>query len=85
MSPTRIDKSKGQKEDSGASSKRKRLQEAQEVCIVDTVNCLRSCFCFSLSEPFLFCWQTPLSKRNKMLDENLVGSRIKVWWPDDKM
>ncbi|XP_066360504.1 sister chromatid cohesion protein PDS5 homolog C-like [Miscanthus floridulus] len=58
VSPTRIDKSKGQQEDSGASSKRKRLQEAQE---------------------------TPLSKKNKMLDENLIGSRIKVWWPDDKM
>lgn len=26
-----------------------------------------------------------LSKKNKMLDENLVGSRIKVWWPDDEM
>ncbi|CAD6227018.1 unnamed protein product [Miscanthus lutarioriparius] len=58
VSPTRIDKSKGQQEDGGESSKRKRLQEAQE---------------------------TPLSKKNKMLDENLVGSRIKVWWPDDKM
>ncbi|CAD6263169.1 unnamed protein product [Miscanthus lutarioriparius] len=58
VSPTRIDKSKGQQEDGGASSKRKRLQEAQE---------------------------TPLSKKNKMLAENLVGSRIKVWWPDDKM
>ncbi|KAG0530542.1 hypothetical protein BDA96_05G195600 [Sorghum bicolor] len=58
VSPTRIDKSKRQQEDGGASSKRKRLQEAQE---------------------------TPLSKKNKMLDENLVGSRIKVWWPDDKM
>jgi len=85
VSPTRIDKSKGQQEDGGASSKRKRLQEAQEVCILDTVNCLRPYFCFSLSEPFLLCWQTPLSKKNKMLDENLIGSRIKVWWPDDKM
>jgi hypothetical protein len=36
VSPTRIDKSKGQQEDGGASSKRKRLQEAQEVCILDT-------------------------------------------------
>ncbi|KAK3144336.1 hypothetical protein QOZ80_4AG0311680 [Eleusine coracana subsp. coracana] len=27
----------------------------------------------------------PPSKKNKMLDENLVGSRIKVWWPEDKM
>ncbi|KAL5650079.1 hypothetical protein ACJX0J_040888, partial [Zea mays] len=58
MSPTKIDKSKGQQEDNGASSKRKSLQEAQE---------------------------TPLSKKNKILDENLIGSRIKVWWPDDKM
>jgi hypothetical protein len=31
MSPTKIDKSKGQQEDNGASSKRKSLQEAQEV------------------------------------------------------
>ncbi|WVZ86296.1 hypothetical protein U9M48_033101 [Paspalum notatum var. saurae] len=29
--------------------------------------------------------ESPLSKKNKMLDENLVGSKIKVWWPDDKM
>ncbi|CAL5031186.1 unnamed protein product [Urochloa decumbens] len=56
VSPTKMDKSKGQREDSGGS-KRKLLQEAEEA--------------------------TP-SKRNKMLDENLVGSRIKVWWPDDK-
>jgi len=26
----------------------------------------------------------PQSKKNKVLDESLVGSRIKVWWPDDK-
>ncbi|RCV34391.1 hypothetical protein SETIT_7G156600v2 [Setaria italica] len=57
VSPTKMDKSKGQQEDSGGS-KRKHLQEAEEA--------------------------TP-SKKNKMLDENLVGSRIKVWWPDDKM
>ncbi|CAO2042879.1 unnamed protein product [Urochloa humidicola] len=57
VSPTKMDKSKGQREDSGGS-KRKLLQEAEEA--------------------------TP-SKKNKMLDENLVGSRIKVWWPDDKM
>ncbi|CAN6235539.1 unnamed protein product [Urochloa humidicola] len=56
VSPTKMDKSKGQREDSGGS-KRKLLQEAEEA--------------------------TP-SKKNKMLDENLVGSRIKVWWPDDK-
>ncbi|ONM16168.1 hypothetical protein ZEAMMB73_Zm00001d003123 [Zea mays] len=58
VSPTRIDKSKGQQEDRGTSSKRKRLLEAQD---------------------------TPVSKKNKMLDKNLIGSRIKVWWPDDKM
>ncbi|TVU15334.1 hypothetical protein EJB05_38850 [Eragrostis curvula] len=29
--------------------------------------------------------EAPPSKKNKMLDENLVGSRIKVWWSDDKM
>ncbi|XP_062184176.1 sister chromatid cohesion protein PDS5 homolog C-like isoform X2 [Phragmites australis] len=29
--------------------------------------------------------EASLSKKNKILDENLVGSRIKVWWPDDKM
>ncbi|XP_062226089.1 sister chromatid cohesion protein PDS5 homolog C-like isoform X2 [Phragmites australis] len=29
--------------------------------------------------------EAPLSKKNNILDENLVGSRIKVWWPDDKM
>ncbi|CAL5026603.1 unnamed protein product [Urochloa decumbens] len=56
VSPTNMDKSKGQREDSGGS-KRKLLQEAEEA--------------------------TP-SKRDKILDENLVGSRIKVWWPDDK-
>uniref|UniRef100_A0ACD5UBS9 Uncharacterized protein n=1 Tax=Avena sativa TaxID=4498 RepID=A0ACD5UBS9_AVESA len=28
--------------------------------------------------------EVPQSKKNKVLDESLVGSRIKVWWPDDK-
>jgi hypothetical protein len=35
VSPTKMDKSKGQQEDSGGS-KRKHLQEAEEVCILDT-------------------------------------------------
>ncbi|CAL5016081.1 unnamed protein product [Urochloa decumbens] len=56
VSPTKMDKSKGQRGDSGGS-KRKLLQEAEDA--------------------------TP-SKRDKILDENLVGSRIKVWWPYDK-
>ncbi|KAL6652446.1 hypothetical protein ACP70R_011371 [Stipagrostis hirtigluma subsp. patula] len=29
--------------------------------------------------------EAPESKKNKVLDEKLVGSRIKVWWPEDKM
>ncbi|TVU15347.1 hypothetical protein EJB05_38865 [Eragrostis curvula] len=29
--------------------------------------------------------EAPPSKKNKMLGKNLVGSRIRVWWPDDKM
>ncbi|KAJ1271765.1 hypothetical protein BS78_06G150800 [Paspalum vaginatum] len=57
VSPTKMDKSKGQQEDSG-ELKRKHIQGAEE---------------------------SSLSKKNKILDENLVGSRIKVWWPDDKM
>jgi hypothetical protein len=36
VSPTRIDKSKGQQEDRGTSSKRKRLLEAQDVYMLDT-------------------------------------------------
>ncbi|KAM0859218.1 hypothetical protein ACQ4PT_047335 [Festuca glaucescens] len=28
--------------------------------------------------------EVPQSKKNKVFDESLVGSRIKVWWPDDK-
>ncbi|CAM0903948.1 unnamed protein product [Alopecurus aequalis] len=55
-SSTKTGKTKGQAGDSGVS-KRKRVQEAEEV---------------------------PQSKKNNVLDESLVGSRIKVWWPDDK-
>lgn len=29
--------------------------------------------------------ETPRSRKNKGLDGSLVGSRIKVWWPDDEM
>ncbi|AQK53550.1 hypothetical protein ZEAMMB73_Zm00001d051067 [Zea mays] len=29
--------------------------------------------------------QPPRSRKNKGLDRSLVGARIKVWWPDDKM
>uniref|UniRef100_A0A0A9CLA4 Uncharacterized protein n=1 Tax=Arundo donax TaxID=35708 RepID=A0A0A9CLA4_ARUDO len=29
--------------------------------------------------------EPPRSRKNKGLDGSLVGSRIKVWWPDDKM
>ncbi|EEE61275.1 hypothetical protein OsJ_15354 [Oryza sativa Japonica Group] len=28
--------------------------------------------------------ETPQPKKNKILKGNLVGSRIKVWWPDDR-
>uniref|UniRef100_A0A0D9W6T6 Tudor domain-containing protein n=1 Tax=Leersia perrieri TaxID=77586 RepID=A0A0D9W6T6_9ORYZ len=28
--------------------------------------------------------ETPQPKKNKVLDGSLIGSRIKVWWPDDK-
>lgn len=28
--------------------------------------------------------EVPPSKKNKVLDGSLIGSRIKVWWPDDK-
>ncbi|XP_044967069.1 ABC transporter F family member 4-like [Hordeum vulgare subsp. vulgare] len=28
--------------------------------------------------------EVPQSKKSKVLDGSLVGSRIKVWWPDDK-
>jgi hypothetical protein len=28
--------------------------------------------------------ETPQSRKNKGLDESLVGARVKVWWPDDK-
>ncbi|RLM79722.1 hypothetical protein C2845_PM12G11910 [Panicum miliaceum] len=29
--------------------------------------------------------ELPCSRKNKGLDGSLVGARIKVWWPDDKM
>ncbi|AQK53551.1 uncharacterized protein LOC103653756 [Zea mays] len=29
--------------------------------------------------------EPPRSRKNKGLDRSLVGARIKVWWPDDKM
>ncbi|CAM0945278.1 unnamed protein product [Alopecurus aequalis] len=29
--------------------------------------------------------ETPRARKNKGLDASLVGSRIKVWWPDDEM
>uniref|UniRef100_A0A0A9F502 PTM/DIR17-like Tudor domain-containing protein n=1 Tax=Arundo donax TaxID=35708 RepID=A0A0A9F502_ARUDO len=29
--------------------------------------------------------EPPRSRKNKGLDGSLVGARIKVWWPDDKM
>ncbi|TVT98488.1 hypothetical protein EJB05_56204 [Eragrostis curvula] len=29
--------------------------------------------------------ETPRSRKTKGLDKSLVGARIKVWWPDDKM
>ncbi|KAL6633992.1 hypothetical protein ACP70R_026663 [Stipagrostis hirtigluma subsp. patula] len=29
--------------------------------------------------------ETPRSRKSKGLDGSLVGARIKVWWPDDKM
>nr|CAB3450357.1 unnamed protein product [Digitaria exilis] len=29
--------------------------------------------------------ELPRSRKNKRLDGSLVGARIKVWWPDDKM
>jgi hypothetical protein len=28
--------------------------------------------------------EIPQSRKNKGLDESLVGARVKVWWPDDK-
>ena len=77
MSPTRIDKSKGQQEDSGASSKRKRLQEAQEVCMLDTQWSL-TLFLFSVCQNLFHFVGRPLYQRKtKCLMKTLLAQELK--------
>ena len=78
VSPTRIDKSKGQQEDGGASSKRKRLQEAQEVCILDTQWIVFDLISVSVYQNLFCCVGRPLYQRKtKCLMKTLLAQESK--------
>jgi len=78
VSPTRINKSKGQQEDGGASSKRKRLQEAQEVCILDTHWIVFDIISVSVYQNLFCCVGRPLYQRKtKCLMKTLLAQESK--------